>query len=64
MCQIGPPGPDNQDALVIWTEGGGETQMANKANKTQAQTNQMKPNTSTDKSNQMEAVHLDVPLLL
>jgi hypothetical protein len=45
MCQIGPPGPDNQDALVIWTEGGGETQMANKANKIQAQTKQIQSNT-------------------
>jgi hypothetical protein len=34
-----------------------------KSNQIPAQTNQMKPNTSTDKSNQIEAVHLDVPLV-
>jgi hypothetical protein len=46
--QIGPP------------EGGKK----DKTNQIPAQKNQMKPNTSTDKSNQIEPVHLDVPLRL
>jgi hypothetical protein len=44
--QIGPPEGKKKD----------------KSNQIPAQTNQMKPNTSTDKSNQIEPVHLDVPL--
>jgi hypothetical protein len=46
--QIGPPEGKKKD----------------KSNQIPAQTNQMKPNTSTDKSNQIEPVHLDVPLVV
>ena len=46
----------------IKSNGGSGKKKEDKSNQIPAQTNQMKPNTSTDKSNQIEAVHLVVPL--
>ena len=48
----------------IKSNGGSGKKKRDKSNQIPAQTNQMKPNTSTDKSNQIEPVHLDVPLRL
>jgi hypothetical protein len=56
--QIGPnAGPRENKSNQI---GPPEGEKKDKSNQIPAEANQMKPNTSTDKSNQIEPVHLDV----